>query len=126
MRSSRNGRPFMAAFAVSAAMMLTLPGCTPWPVSGSGGLAERHPVMWPDALVVQDRCLEVLRRGGREIAAGRMDEIRILLVRAVREYEGGLEVEAQLTLARADLILSGVERDLRRARPTDRARSRSG
>jgi hypothetical protein len=90
-----------------------LTACTPWPGPATGGFAERYRTNWPALQVLEDRYVSAGRAGGVRFAAGRMDEAHLLLIRAQREFEGGLIEDANLSIAKADTVISAIERDLR-------------
>lgn len=73
---------------------------------------------------MEQRYLDLMRAGANEFAAGRMDEARILMTRALREHEGGLPIEAELTRERAERILATIENDMHSGRSPGRARAR--
>ena len=114
--------------AVSALVVATvgLEACTAWPGPATGGYAERRPTQWAALLSVQQRHDAAVRAGAQRFAAGRIVELRLLITRAQRENEGGLLADADVTLERADRLMSLIERDLGLARGGDRGRARSG
>ena len=101
-----------------------LQACTPWPGPATGGLAERHPTEWPPLITLEHRYNGAIRAGAERWTAGPIVDARLLLTRAQREHEGGLIDDADLTLAKADVMLTFIERELSRHRT--RARHEPG
>lgn len=109
-----------AAAAVLAMLMLpALAGCTPWPEYGTGGLAERQPTESAAVVLLDNRYQALVAAGALRLAAGRMTEANLMLVRARREFAAGLFEDSDHSLAKADAIIASLERDIRpqRARP---------
>jgi len=111
-RQSRHG-PLANAGGVLA-IVLVLAGCTPWPDYATGGLAERHPIEWRQVRTVQERYNALTRGGADRFYPGRMIEVRNLINRAMREHEGGLPNDADVTLAIAAELTALVEADMQR------------
>jgi len=89
-----------------------LASCTPWPDYATGGLAERHPIEWRQVRTVQERYNALTRIGADRFYPGRMIEVRNLINRAMREHEGGLPNDADVTLSIAAELTSLVEADM--------------
>ena len=101
-----------------------LGACTPWPGLATGGLAERHATDWGPLRTLQERYDTVLKAGADRLAAGRMEEAHLLLIRAQREHEGALVEDADVTLAKAEGVIAGIEHDVgKRARQRRQARN---
>ena len=106
----------VAEALVVAVVLVTgagLSACTPWPGPATGGFAERFRTTWPALQMLEDRYADAGRAGGARLQPARMDEAYLLLIRAQREFEGGLVEDANLSLSKADIVISGIERDLR-------------
>ena len=103
--------------AVLAFLVITgLQACTPWPGPATGGFAERHPTDWPPLIALEHRYNGAVQAGAERWTAGPIVDARLLLTRAQREYEGGLIEDADLTLSKADGLLTFIERELSRHR----------
>jgi hypothetical protein len=107
------------------ALLVLLGGCAPWPASSHGGYAERHETD-SEAIEKLDRRFEVLLRlGASEMAAARTLDVKLLLVRARREYAGELYSDYFDTIAQVDFLLARLERDLGGRRMISRQPDRS-
>ena len=92
-------------------LLVLLGGCAPWPASSHGGYAERHETD-SEAIEKLDRRFEaLLRLGAFEMAAARTLDVKLLLVRARREYAGELYGDYFDTIAQVDVLLAQLERD---------------
>lgn len=88
-------------------------GCATWPEPGTGGFAERRPVEDPGLQGLTARFEGLRQRGAERWAAGLADEARLLLIRAQRNHQAGLDddlAEDQRRLAR---VLDAIEPHLR-------------
>jgi hypothetical protein len=88
-------------------------GCATWPEPGTGGFAERRPVEDPGLQGLTARYEGLRQRGAERWAAGLADEARLLLIRAQRNHQAGLDddlAEDQRRLAR---VLDAIEPHLR-------------
>jgi hypothetical protein len=103
--------------AIAVVLSMGLGGCTPWPVAANGGLAERHPTASVLLLTLESRYDAAAKAGATRFLPGRLAEVELLIIRAKREHEGGLLEDSTVTAAKADLVLSAIERDLG-SRPT--------
>ncbi len=111
--------------ALSAFLMLAgLGGCTPWPDYATGGLAERHATDSAAIVLLENRYETLVTAGGLRLAAGRMTDASLLLVRARREHAAGLLEDAERSTWQVESMLASIERDIRPSRPA--ARSRPG
>jgi hypothetical protein len=80
-------------------------------------LAERYETEWAALRKVEQRFGELDLGGGTELRPAKMQEASELIVRARREYAGGLQPDAYSSLTAAESLLESVERDvLRRGR----------
>lgn len=92
---------------------LLLPGgCAPWPGEATGGLAERHPTDWSAGTAMEERFVALLKAGADARMPARMLDARDLMIRARREYAGGLVKDAERTLGAVDVMLSSIEREM--------------
>lgn len=100
------------AFAVT--LTLALAGCTPWPDYANGGMAERHAVGWRPVRSAQQRHDALVNAGAERFFPARMVDVRNLINRAMREHEGGLLRDADLTIFRAEELIFLVEADMQK------------
>ena len=113
------------ALIVLAVVLTTgLGGCTPWPVAANGGLAERHPTVSAPLLALESRYHAAAKAGADRFSPGRLAEAELLIIRAKREHEGGLIDDCNVTLSKADIVLSAIEHDLSARRTIARRQSK--
>lgn len=96
-------------------LCLSLGGCSSWPSEGSGGMAELNPP--PTAcLSAMDARLRALESSNAYVAApADLVEARLKLVRAQREYVGGLILDSHEHARVADALLTRLETKARSA-----------
>ena len=102
-------------------LCLSLGGCSSWPSEGSGGMAELNlpPTACLSAMDARLRALE----SSKAYAAAPADlvEARLKLVRAQREYVGGLILDSHEHARVADALLTRLETKARSAALPTRA-----
>ena len=92
--------------------VLFVSGCTPWPRESNGGMSERQATESKEILELERRNAMLVNAGANELAASQAVDVRLLLVRASREYAAELFEDYVETISKTDLILSRMERKL--------------
>lgn len=96
-------------------LCLNLGGCSSWPSEGSGGMAELNPP--PTAcLAAMDARLRALESSKSSATApAEIFEARLKLIRAQREYAGGLMLDSIEHARATDTLLTRLENGSRSA-----------
>jgi hypothetical protein len=93
-----------ARMAAAALLLVLPPGCTPWPGRAEGGLAERYDIENPISAELRARYEAVVARGAAQRTPARLLEVKGVIIRAHREWAGGLHIDAERTSQRLSLI----------------------
>lgn len=81
----------------------------PWPQRGTGGLAEMQPSESPRLMQLELRLYALSQGRAVDYAPGMLLQAREFLVRAKREFAGGLVGDAEYTSDQLEFILVQLE-----------------
>ncbi len=83
--------------------------CTPWPIEGTGGFAERHSSVSPELSNLADRLNYAIRRGARTSYAAQTAEAELQLIRAQRTWDAGFIEDYSKNYQLLEVLVRDVE-----------------
>ena len=120
-------KQFIAITAVLAFGLLNA-GCTPWPIEGTGGFAERHsstsPLPSPELTNLSDRLNSAIKRGARTSYAAQTAEAELQLTRAQRTWDAGFIEDYIKDYQLLDVLVQDIESHIGASNKASRKRVR--
>ena len=105
-------RQFRTVCAILALSVMNT-ACTPWPIEGTGGFAERHssssPVPSQELIDLADRLNYAIERGARTSYAAQTAEAELQLTRAQRTWDAGFVADYARNYQLLDVLIKDVE-----------------
>lgn len=83
--------------------------CTPWPIEGTGGFAERHSSISPELSNLADRLNYAIERGARTYYAAQTAEAELQLTRAQRTWDAGFVEDYSKNYQLLEVLVRDVE-----------------